>query len=69
MSLNKRLYLHDSVSNSPSFRQLVIVNENSSNGKIRCIIATEESLILGNSQLYPRGVITVLVFNSIKQHK
>ena len=71
MNLNKRLYLDDSVSNrryivstfrsgSPSFHQLDIVNENSSNGRIRLMIDTEENVIIENSQLYSKRVITAV---------
>ena len=63
MNLNKRLYLNDTVgseryivstfrSGTPSFNQLDIVNENSSNGRIRLMIDTEENVIIENSQLY-----------------
>ena len=69
MNLNKRLYLNDTVgseryigstfrSGTPSFNQLDIVNENSSNGRIRLMIDTEENVIVENSQLYSRRVIT-----------
>ena len=69
MNLNKRLYLNDTVgseryigstfrSGTPSFNQLDIVNENSSNGRIRLMINTEENVIVENSQLYSRRVIT-----------
>ena len=69
MNLNKRLYLNDTVgseryivstfrSGTPSFNQLDIVNENSSNGRIRLMIDTEENVIIENSQLYSRRVIT-----------
>ena len=69
MNLNKRLYLNDTVgseryigstfrSGTPSFNQLDIVNENSSNGRIRLMIDTEENVIVENSQVYSRRVIT-----------
>ena len=69
MNLNKRLYLNNTVgseryivstfrSGTPSFNQLDIVNENSSNGRIRLMIDTEENVIVENSQLYSRRVIT-----------
>ena len=69
MNLNKRLYLNDTVgseryigstfrSGTPSFNQLDIVNENSSNGRIRLMIGAEENVIVENSQLYSRRVIT-----------
>ena len=69
MNLNKRLYLNDTAgseryigstfrSGTPSFNQLDIVNENSSNGRIRLMINTEENVIVENSQLYSRRVIT-----------
>ena len=69
MNLNKRLYLNDTAgseryigstfrSGTPSFNQLDIVNENSSNGRIRLMIDTEENVIVENSQLYSRRVIT-----------
>ena len=69
MNLNKRLYLNDTVGSeryivstvrtgTPSFNQLDIVNENSSNGRIRLMIDTEENVIVENSQLYSRRVIT-----------
>ena len=71
MNLNKRLYLNDTVgseryivstfrSGTPSFNQLDIVNENSSNGRIRLMINTEENLIVENSQLYSKRVITAV---------
>ena len=71
MNLNKRLYLDDSVSNrryivstfrsgTPSFNQLDIVNENSTNGRIGLMIGTEENLIVENSQLYSKRVITAV---------
>ena len=69
MNLNKRLYLNDTVgseryigstfrSGTPSFNQLDIVNEHSSNGRIRLMIGAEENVIVENSQLYSRRVIT-----------
>ena len=69
MNLNKRLYLNDTVGSeryigssirtgTPTFNQLDIVNENSSNGRIRLMIDTEENVIVENSQLYSRRVIT-----------
>ena len=71
MNLNKRLYLNDTVgseryivstfrSGTPSFNQLDIVNENSSNGRIRLMIDTEENVIIENSQLYSKRVITAV---------
>ena len=71
MNLNKRLYLNDTVgseryigstfrSGTPSFNQLDIVNENSSNGRIRLMINTEENVIVENSQLYSKRVITAV---------
>ena len=71
MNLNKRLYLNDTAgseryigstfrSGTPSFNQLDIVNENSSNGRIRLMINTEENLIVENSQLYSKRVITAV---------
>ena len=71
MNLNKRLYLNDTVgseryigstfrSGTPSFNQLDIVNENSSNGRIRLMINTEENVIIENSQLYSKRVITAV---------
>ena len=71
MNLNKRLYLDDTVgseryigstfrSGTPSFNQLDIVNNNSSNGRIRLMINTEENVIVENSQLYSKRVITAV---------
>ena len=71
MNLNKRLYLNYTVgseryigstfrSGTPSFNQLDIVNENSSNGRIRLTINTEENVIIENSQLYSKRVITAV---------
>ena len=71
MNLNKRLYLNDTVgseryivstfrSGTPSFNQLDIVNNNSSNGRIRLMINTEENVIIENSQLYSKRVITAV---------
>ena len=71
MNLNKRLYLNYTVgseryigstfrSGTPSFNQLDIVNENSSNGRIRLMINTEENVIIENSQLYSKRVITAV---------
>ena len=71
MNLNKRLYLNDTVgseryigstfrSGTPSFNQLDIVNNNSSNGRIRLMINTEENVIVENSQLYSKRVITAV---------
>ena len=71
MNLNKRLYLNDTAgseryigstfrSGTPSFNQLDIVNENSSNGRIRLMINTEENVIVENSQLYSKRVITAV---------
>ena len=71
MNLNKRFYLNDTVgseryivstfrSGTPSFNQLDIVNENSSNGRIRLMIDTEENVIIENSQLYSKRVITAV---------
>ena len=71
MNLNKRLYLDDSASNkrnivstfrsgTPSFNQLDIVNENSSNGRIRLMIDTEENVIIENSHLYSKRVISAV---------
>ena len=71
MNLNKRLYLNDTVGSeryivstvrtgTPSFNQLDIVNENSSNGRIRLMIDTEENVIIENSQLYSKRVITAV---------
>ena len=71
MNLNKRLYLNDTVgseryivstfrSGTPSFNQLDIVNENSSNGRIRLMINTEENVIIENTQLYSKRVITAV---------
>ena len=71
MNLNKRLYLNDTVgseryigstfrSGTSSFNQLDIVNENSSNGRIRLMINTEENVIIENSQLYSKRVITAV---------
>ena len=71
MNLNKRLYLNDTVGSeryigssirtgTPTFNQLDIVNENSSNGRIRLMIDTEENVIVENSQLYSKRVITAV---------
>ena len=71
MNLNKRFYLNDTVgseryivstfrSGTPSFNQLDIVNENSSNGRIRLMTDTEENVIIENSQLYSKRVITAV---------
>ena len=71
MNLNKRLYLNDTVgseryigstfrSGTPSFNQLDIVNNNSSNGRIRLMINTEENVIIENTQLYSKRVITAV---------
>ena len=62
MNLNKRLYLNDTVGSeryigssirtgTPTFNQLDIVNENSSNGRIRLMIDTEENVIVENSAI------------------
>ena len=71
MNLNKRLYLNDTSgseryivstfrSGTPSFNQLDIANENSINGRIRLMIDTEENVIIENSQLYSKRVITAV---------